>query len=57
MANQQYEYTAIRISIADQDPSNLASKLNDLAQDGWVLDERIDADGTTAGYVFRRPVE
>lgn len=61
MANERYEYYSQPISITPTELRNDKPKiddiLNDLAGEGWVLDETVRVDSSSLLFVFRRPVD
>jgi len=53
---QRFEYEPIQVNalefgdVADE-------KINEMAEEGWELKEKVDMDGTTVYLIFERPVE
>ncbi|ADJ14469.1 hypothetical protein [Halalkalicoccus jeotgali] len=57
MATQQFEYKQFNPDIADVRNGDLEDRINELAAEGWVLDERCTWQGSTIAMIFRRPVD
>lgn len=61
MANQQYEYRVEPMFLSPTELRNerykLHDLLNNLAEDGWVLDDSLVVDPSSLLFMFRRPVE
>ena len=52
---KRYEYQIEEFSMMT--PDEMESKLNQMAESGWQLRERIDVGGTAWHFIFERPVE
>lgn len=53
--DQRYEYKAINLNVLDFDDDG-EPVLNEVAEDGWQLKEKVDMNGNTVYFVFERPV-
>lgn len=61
MADQQYEYHVEPVSISPSelrdDRYKLNDLLNELAGEGWVLDDTLFVTPSSLLFFFRRPIE
>jgi len=51
---QRYEYKSVTVNVFEFPDAD--DKLNELAADGWKLQEKVDLSGNTAYFIFERPV-
>jgi len=55
MPQQRYEYKSINVKALDfSDVGD--ERINELAEDGWELKEKVDVSGNTSYFIFERPV-
>ncbi|QHS17928.1 DUF4177 domain-containing protein [haloarchaeon 3A1-DGR] len=54
--DQRFEYKSINLNVLDFSEVG-DEKINQLAEQGWQLKEKVDQSGSTVFFIFERPVE
>lgn len=61
MATQQYEYRVEPLFVSPDELRNdeyrLEDTMNEIASEGWVLDQAVRVDSSTFLFVFARPTD